>query len=170
MSQSPTTNRAKSLYFAQPYRPEAIGFYFTTLAEYENRVAANRDAFGQPIEEYELEAIHGPRWALFEALGTNQATIADWFDLLDAFDHDEDRYAVALYLAHEGYRIDELSCHWNGYKVYRGTAEQYAREMYDDCFDRPEWMIRYLDFDRLGRDMVLGGDITELAPELLVIG
>ncbi|MBO6674101.1 MAG: hypothetical protein JJ908_05905 [Rhizobiales bacterium] len=138
MSQSPQTNWAKSVYFAQPYSLDAIGFYFTSPEEYRNCVDDNRNALGRPIEEYELQYIDGERQAFFSALRINQANLGDWFDLLDALGNDQDRYLVACHLAEYGYEMDQLADHWDDHYVYRGSIADYAEDLIRDCEDLPD--------------------------------
>lgn len=165
---------AESVYFAQPYSLDAHGFYFLTLEEYQEKAAANRDRYGNPVEEYELQYIDGAYHRLFNALGVNQANLGEWFELLDELDDDEDRYLIACSLAEDGYAMADLAPKWDDYFIYHGTAEDYAREMVEEC--SREWLqmagnlANYVDYERLGRDMVLEGSITELEHNILLIG
>ncbi len=54
--------------------------------------------------------------------------------------------------------------------MYRGTAADYAAEIIADCYNLPDHIVSYIDYERLGRDMVLGGDITELDDGIILIG
>ena len=162
--------RAKSSYFAQPYNLSATGFYFEDLDDYNAKAEGLRDDYGQPVEEFELQYIDGDHARLFNALRVSQASLADWFDLLDDLDDDEDRYLIACHLADMGYAVDDLSQHWDDYRIYRGTAADYAEEVVSECYEVPGNLEAYIDYERLGRDMVLGGDITELEHDLILIG
>ncbi|PTW61689.1 antirestriction protein ArdA [Breoghania corrubedonensis] len=163
-------NGAKSMYFAQPYNLSAVGFYFTDLEDYQAKVKGLTDEFGYPVEEFELQYIDGDHARLFEALRISQASLADWFDLLDELDDDEDRYLIACHLAGEGYAIGELAERWDDYRLYRGTAADYAAEIVAECYEIPGNLEAYIDYERLGRDMVLGGDITEIEYGLILLG
>lgn len=161
---------AESVYFARPYSLCATGFYFTTLADYHVKADACRDDYGQPVEEFELQYIDGDAHQLFNALSVNQATLSAWFELIDALDPTEDRYLVACNLADEGCTIGELADRWDDFTIYHGTAEDYARDMIEYCEDLPERIAYYVDYQMMGRDMVIGGDITELTRDTLLIG
>lgn len=163
-------NRAESTYFAQPYSLSAVGFYFTDLADYEAKVAAAVDDHGSPVEEFEIQYIDGDDHELFAAVGVTQARLAAWFELLEELDADEDRKLIACHLAGLGYTIDDLSRRWNDYTLFRGTAADYAAEIVAECYELPANLEAYLDYERLGRDMVLGGDITELDHDLFLSG
>ncbi|WP_370874403.1 antirestriction protein ArdA [Amorphus orientalis] len=66
--------------------------------------------------------------------------------------------------------MDELADRWDDYSVYRGTAADYAEEIVSECYEIPGNLEAYIDYERLGRDMVLGGDIVELEHDLILIG
>lgn len=170
MSTASLNSGAESVYFAQPYSLDAHGFYFLTIEEYREKAAANRDRYGNPVEEYELQYIDGEHYRLFESLGVSQASLGRWFELLDELDDDDDRYLIACHLAENGERVEDLSSRWDDYSVYRGSAADYAREIVEDCYQLPENLVYYIDFERLGRDMVLEGSITEIEREVLLIG
>jgi hypothetical protein len=170
MSAGAFHGRAESMYFAQPYNISATGFYFADMNEYETKAAAAVDEFGQPVEEFELQYIDGDHAELFNALRVSQAGLADWFELVDSLGNDEDRYLIACHLADLGYAIGDLADRWDDYRIYRGTAADYAAEIIEDCYELPDNIVAYIDFERLGRDMVLGGDITELKYDVILIG
>lgn len=170
MSAGAFHGRAESMYFAQPYNLSATGFYFADLEEYQTKAATAVDDFGQPVEEFELQYIDGDHAELFRALRVSQASLADWFELVDALGSEEDRYLIACHLADLGYAIGDLADRWDDYSIYHGTAADYAAEFVADCYELPDNISAYIDYERLGRDMVLGGDITELKDEVILIG
>ena len=93
-----------------------------------------------------------------------------WFELVDELGNDEDRYLIACHLAELGYAIEELADRWNDYRIYRGTAADYAAEIIEDFYKLPDNIVAYIDYERLGRDMALSGEITELRYRLILIG
>lgn len=42
------------------------------------------------------------------------------------------------------------------------SLENYAREYIESCWDLPDHIEAYIDYERFGRDLELGGDITAL--------
>lgn len=49
------------------------------------------------------------------------------------------------------------------------TPDEYAMEITEESLgDFPEWVSRYIDYDVMGRDMVLNGDIIETEDGLLI--
>jgi hypothetical protein len=170
MSAPSSRNRAESSYFAQPYSISATGFYFTDLEDYRAKAATAKDDYGMPVEEFEIQYIDGDDAALFRAVGVSQASLADWFELLDELDGNEDGKIIACYLAGQGYGMEELSSGWDDYSLYRGTAAEYAEEFVSDCYQIPGNLAFYIDYEWLGRDMVLEGSIAEIKYDLLIIG
>jgi len=160
---------ADSVYFAQPYSLDATGFYFSDPEEYRRKADANRDRFGDPVEEYELQYINGEYYKLFDALGVSQASLAEWFELLDELGGDEDRYLIACHLADDGYAMSELAAKWDDFRVFRGTAAEYAEQIVDECYEVPGNLGRYIDYERLGRDMVLEGSVIEIERDVLLL-
>lgn len=160
---------AKSEYFAQPYSLDATGFYFSDLDGYRRKADTNRDRFANPVEEYELQFIDGEYHKLFNALGVNQANLPEWFELLDELDDDDDRYLIACHLADDGYAMSDISAKWDDYRVFRGTAAEYAEQIVDDCYEVPGNLDRYIDYERLGRNMVLEGSIVEIEHDVLLV-
>ncbi|KAA6490832.1 hypothetical protein DXT98_01340 [Agrobacterium sp. ICMP 7243] len=138
------------MYFAQPYTISATGFYFTDLEEYQTKAAAAVDDYGQPVEEFELQYIDGEFAELFNAVRVSQASLAEWFDLLDALGRDEDHYRIACHLAGLGYALDELADRWDDYSVYHGTAADYAAEIVADCYNLPDPIVSYSEYERPG--------------------
>ncbi|WP_413438190.1 antirestriction protein ArdA [Sulfuriferula sp. GW1] len=147
---------------AQPYSLDAMGFYFTDLADYETKFEANRDSFGAPVEEYEIEFIDGEGGELFSGLKIDQSTLDIWFDRVEELDKHE-RAALA-YLTGECLCMDV-----NGALVtigdvclYEGSAKEYAEEFFDEIYpDLPEGLRTYIDIEAFARDLELGGDIYE---------
>lgn len=113
----------------------AIGFYFTDFEDYQTKVATAVYAFGQPIEELELQYIDGEFSRLFEAVRVSQASLIAWFDLLEALGGDEDRHLIARHLAGLGNAVDELADRCDDYTLFRGTAADYVAEIVEKCYD-----------------------------------
>jgi hypothetical protein len=169
MSVAPQTG-AESTYFAQPYNLSATGFYFTDLEDYNAKASKARDDYGLPVEEFEIQYIDGDEAELFAAAGVTQASLRQWFDLLDELDGDADRIVIARHLLGLGYAMDDLTFHLDDYSVYHGSRADYARETVEECYQVPGNLAFYIDYDWLGRDMELEGAFTGIGHNLLVIG
>lgn len=87
---------------AQPYDLAANGFYFESLAEFQTKAKANRNDYGQPVEEYELQFIDGDAidCDLATAWAINQANIGQYFDAVDDWDdHGKRMFIIAVGLS-----------------------------------------------------------------------
>ncbi len=151
-------------YHATPYDISATGFYFSTLEEYRSRAACHRNEYGEPVEEYEIQFIDGDNAALFEAIGVNQANLADWFERFEDLDV-HDAYRLVALIEHFGYRPDEALDRLDELHLTEGSAADYAERYLDDSglMDQvPDSLRPYIDTDAFARDLLLNGDIIEL--------
>jgi hypothetical protein len=41
------------------------------------------------------------------------------------------------------------------------SVEEYAQQTTEECYDIPEHLANYVDYEAMGRDMTLGGDVSE---------
>ena len=72
----------------------------------------------------------------------------------------------AIYLSdYTGYDISEIIDCLDDIVLFQGTALEYAEEYIEDTgllHDMPENLRYYFDVEAFARDMVMGGDITEV--------
>ena len=151
-------------YHATPYDISATGFYFDTYKEYQTRAAAHRNANGDPVEEYEIQFIDGDSYRLFEAIGVNQANLKDWFERFEDMDDDEAVKLIIL-IEHFGYSVEDALDRIDDLHVFEGTAIEYAEELIESTgmLDQmPENLRTYFDTEAFARDMMLGGDISQV--------
>ncbi len=118
---NPAINRAKSLYFAQPYSVDAIGFYFNDYDEYLKKSCALRDINGSQVEEFELLFIHGDplECTLFEAVGVYQSNLKAYLELIDQADEND---IIELIIADDAGYIIDLECIDFDIDVYPNTT------------------------------------------------
>lgn len=149
-------------YYAQPYSLDATGFYFTSLEDYNEKVEALRDHFGNVVEEFEIMFIDGDDGQLFIACGINQANMATWFD--DVVQLVEREKAALFYLVSAaGYSISDAMDKIDEVCLYEGSLEDAAEELFDECYAHtiPENLLVYIDYKAFARDCEMGGDMTE---------
>jgi len=153
-----------NIYHATPYDISAEGFYFKTLEEYHDKAGSHRNEYGDPVEEYEIQFIDGENHALFAAIGVNQANLKLWFERFE--DLDDDDAVKAIYLAeHLGTPPEEIIDRLDEVYIFEGTPVEYAESYIEDTGllnEMPENLRYYFDTEAFARDMVLGGDITEV--------
>jgi len=151
-------------YHATAYDISATGFYFKTYEEYAEKASTYKNQYGDPVEEYEIQHVAGDNYQLFNALGINQANLDIWFSDFEGMSRDDE--AKAIYLAeYTGYDISEVIDRLDEITLFQGTALEYAAEYIEDTGllnDMPENLRYYFDTEAFARDMVLGGDITEV--------
>jgi len=159
---------------AQPYDPDATGFYFTSLDDYESKAAALRNRYGQPVEEFEIQFIDGPTDAmhLFNAATVHQGYLPAYFDALDGWD-DDDMLKATIAFA-ENITSDTLATitpHLLDIDVYhvdswRDLAEQFVD---DGLFGEiPDHLANYIDFDAMARDLQHDYSETRATGEVLI--
>ena len=160
--------------YAQPYDISAIGFYFETREEYEQKAASNRNQMGFPVEEYELQFIDGEDidCKLFDALSINQATFRKYLEACDEWSDDEKR-KVIIAVGECGYSFDLASDAPDSLEVdiyeldsLKELAEQFVDEgLYGEI---PAAIANYLDYDAIARDLGMEYSETVIAGVRLV--
>jgi hypothetical protein len=160
--------------FAQPYDLSAQGFYFKTPEAYREKAAANRNAYGSPVEEYEIQFIDGESIDahLFEALRVNQCDFPQFLEACDAWD-DQQKRKVILAVGECGYSFDLKTGDPEGFEVdiyeldtLRDLAEQLVDEGLYGVI--PASLQNYLDYDAIARDLGMDYSETTIAGMRLV--
>ncbi|WP_193188977.1 antirestriction protein ArdA [Nisaea sediminum] len=149
-------------YHATPYDISATGFYFSSYDDYLAKAADHRNAYGQIVEEFEIQFIDGDAFALFDALEVTQATLSAWFDQFEGLDGDEARKAIYL-ASHEGCAMDQILEQLEDVYLFEGTATEYAESYIKETglLDQiPENLRFYFDVEAFARDLQLGDDIA----------
>ncbi|SDG14201.1 antirestriction protein ArdA [Thalassobaculum litoreum] len=159
---------------AQPYDISASGFYFETAEQYETKAAKTVNAFGQRVEEFEIQFIDGEDidCALAKAWGLNQANVAAYLEAVDAWDDEEKRhYIIAVGecgYAHDDVADDPHSLDIDIYAVE--TLRELAEQFVDDGLfgDIPASLQFYIDYDAIARDLGMDYAETTIAGERLI--
>ena len=152
--------------YAQPYDISANGFYFETVDEYQALEAQCTNAYGQVVEEFEIQFIDGTSLdsALASAWNLDQATIWKFLDAVDGWD-DEQKIRFIIAVGECGYDRDafeeggahvDITYYEN--LTIRGLAEQYVDEgLFGEI---PDTIARYIDYDAIARDLAM--DYSEI--------
>jgi hypothetical protein len=92
---------------AQPYDISATGFYFESAEEYEAKAQNLRNAYGDEVEEFEIQFIDGERidCQLAKAIGLNQANFRDFLECAEAWE-DWQKINVIIAVGECGYDFD----------------------------------------------------------------
>ena len=117
-----------NIYHATPYDISAMGFYFKTYEEYCQKAKKHTNAYGQPVEEFEIQFIDGDNYELFNALRINQANLNEWFETYEDMD-DEDAAKVIYLIDHLGYTAydaNDIQNKLDDITLFKGTAIETA--------------------------------------------
>lgn len=151
-----------STFFAQPYSMDAVGFYFEALESYAVKSESLMDAFGNPVEEFEIQFIDGDDCELFSVCRINQGNLAVWFD--DVADlSDQEKTALFYLCSVSGYSLENALDKMEEVNLSEGNLKDVAEALFDEFYlnDVPESVRAYIDYEKYARDCELGGDLSE---------
>lgn len=155
--------QASIQFYAQPYNPDARGFYFSTAEAFEHQSGECFDRYGQPVEEFEIQFIDGTdeEADLFRACGVNQANLAEFIELLDETPSHE--LPAIAYLCDLGYTMNDARSRADEASIHPGYLSEAAEALFDECYlhQIPEHLHPYIDYDRFANDCRLAGDMVE---------
>ena len=159
---------------AQPYDLNATGFYFESLKEYASKAGENCNAYGDPVEEYEIQFIDGDDLdcALAKAWEINQANVGGYFETCGEWeDHQKKIFIIAV--GELGYGFDPEDVHPEEFDVdlyHVDSMNELAEQMVDEGLfgDIPDHLANYIDMDAIARDLGLDYAEIEIAGERLI--
>ncbi|GAA6176979.1 antirestriction protein ArdA [Sulfitobacter pacificus] len=160
--------------FAQPYDISANGFYFENGEEFTEKSSNNRNAYGDPVEEYEIQFIDGDAidCALAEAIGIHQGNFNRFFEIIDQWSDDEKlRYILAVGECGHDFDINrgdpgDLDVDIYHLNSMRELAEEFVAEgLFGDI---PGHLIHYINYDAVARDLAVDYTETEIAGDYLI--
>ena len=145
--------------YAQPYAFDARGFHFDSADQYNTRAEGTRTAYGEPVEEFEIQFIDGECLdaQLFDALSVNQGNFAAYLDATAQWSDDQ-KIRVIIAVGEAGYRFslgedepDDLDIDLYAIDSLSDLAVQFVE---DGLFgDIPKSIENYLDYDAIARDL-----------------
>ena len=147
--------------FAQPYDISAVGFFFGNIEEYETKSEKLRNAYGEPVEEFEIQFIDGEDidCALFRAFGVHQGDIDAYFEAVDTWE-DGQKINVILAVGEAGYSFDlgkddpdQFDIQIYEMDSMKELAEQFVEEgLFGEI---PESIQFYIDYEAIARDLAM---------------
>jgi len=151
-----------STFFAQPYNLDAVGFYFETLEAYTEKSENLLDAFGNPVEEFEIQFIDGDDCELFSVCGINQGNLQAWFETVADL-RDQEKTALFYLCSILGYNLENALDKLEDVNLSEGNLKDVAETLFDEFYlnDVPESVRAYIDYEKYARDCELGGDLCE---------
>lgn len=159
--------------YAQPYDISATGFFFDCADGFAELAKTNRNEYGDPVEEYEIQFIDGERLdaELADAFQLNQANLSKFFDLVDEWeDHQKIRFIIANRECGYGFNpetddIDALDVDIYEVESLKELAERFVD---DGLFgDIPAHLENYIDMDAIARDLAVDYAMTDIAGDRL---
>ena len=160
--------------YAQPYDLSANGFYFEAAQEYEAKTASNRNDYGEPVEEYEIQFINGETMdaELFKALGVHQGSVCQFLETAPEWE-DWEKINIIIASRECGYEFDIETDHPDhfGITVYHvDSLRELAIEFVNDGLfgEIPERLQHYIDYDALARDLAVEYSETVIAGTRLI--
>lgn len=159
---------------AQPYDITANGFYFESLEEYADKASNNRNDYGDPVEEYEIQFIDGDHidCDLAKAWRINQANIGPYFEACESWgDHDKTVFIIAVGEAGYSFDPDSVSPSGFGVEIYHvGSLKELAEQFVDEGLfgDIPDHLANYIDLHAIAHDLAHDYTETEIAGERLI--
>jgi len=154
--------------YAQPYDISATGFYFSSEAEFMQKVACAVNPCGQPVEEFEIQFIDGEGIdaQLFSALGVQQGDVGAFLEAIEDW-NDDDKTRVIIAVGECGYRFQFGKDEPGQYDIdlyecdsLRALAIQFVEEGL--LGDIPDRIQCYLDYDAIARDLGMDYAIAEI--------
>tara|TARA_R110001606_G_scaffold363430_2_gene517533 strand:- start:2737 stop:3246 length:510 start_codon:yes stop_codon:yes gene_type:complete len=152
-----------TMLYATPYDIDFDGFYFSDMDEFNTLYQQH------PCEEFEIQFIDGDNPQLFSSALIGQANLEQWFDELVNIADDEDKAIQVIYLLNLGYTLDDALNKSDDVCLFHGLAEDYAYELFNECYDIPESLVHYIDYEKFANDMLISSEITEYSRNIFII-
>jgi len=97
--------------------------------------------------------------------------LKECFDIVSSFDNNK-QTLFAVLLSDYSYSYDIVTLvnyAENNACLFEGSIADYAYELINDCYDLKSMgtLANYIDYDKFGNDLLLGGDIVELGYDCL---
>jgi len=159
--------------YAQPYDVSATGFYITSAEDYDTKAKGLTNAYGDPVEEFEIQFIDGERidCDLASAIGINQANFRDFLECAEAWE-DWQKINVIIAVGELGYDFDAQDDpdHYGIDLYHAGTMRDLAEQFVDEGLfgEVPSRFQFYIDYDAIARDLAVDYTEIEVAGERLI--
>lgn len=152
-------------FYAQPYSIDHQGFYFNDLESFHQGMS-KLNKLG--CEEVEIQFINGETYQaeLSKMASLGQCDIHLWFEVLEEFSSYQAQQLT--YLLDAGYSLYDALDKYEDVSIQECTAKDYAYDLIQDCYDLPDSLAFYLDYEAIARDMQINGEISEINHDLIV--
>jgi Antirestriction protein (ArdA) len=156
-------NKMTTQLHAQPYNSDAKGFNFQDMTQYQEQANNCLDAYGNIVEEFEIQFIDGDDAELFRACQIDQASLSTWFDDVEVLDQ-INKINLFYLVGCAGYTLEQGLDKIQEPNIYYGQLIDAATELFDECMlpEVPENIRFYIDYTKFARDCQLSGYMVEL--------
>lgn len=93
--------------------------------------------------------------------------IAHMAEIITDLASDDDKHAVN-FLAGLYDDLETIQDKIEDVEVFHGSRADYAQEITESCYDVPDYLIYYVNYDAMGRDMEINGEIIEVEHDVYV--
>jgi len=84
-------------------------------------------------------------------------------------DSDSEHVALDFLVNHLNYELNDIKGKLDAVCIFNGSRSDYAEELTADCGrEVPDWLSYYIDYDAIGRDMEINGEIVEIDHNIYV--
>ncbi len=154
---------------ALPYDTSAPGFYFMTVEDYRVLAAKAVNAYGDPVEEFEIQFIDGDLLdaELAKAFQLNQCNIQHFFEAADEWREDQ-KIKFIIAVGECGHNFDRASDDVDDLDVdiYEiGSLRELAEHFVEEGLlgEIPDNLAAYIDYDAFARDLAVDYSETVIA-------
>ena len=103
-------------------------------------------------------------WAIHDFEGFESIRLSEWESIERVHEFaefmQENGEVGGLALDHCNHDIQDAIRTLEGYMGCYSSVADYAQEIAESCMEIPDHLKVYIDYDRMGRDMVMSGDIV----------
>ena len=117
-------------------------------------------------EEYAIHDYEG-FWPFDVSEYSSIEELAQIAEILTHIDSEDSKHAIT-FIAGIYDDLDTILDKIKNVQIFHGSRGDYAEELTDNCCDVPRYLINYVDYDAMGRDMELNGEISEIEHHVLV--
>lgn len=149
--------------FAQPRNPDAKGFYFESMEEYEEGKKNCIDTFGSPVEEFEIQFIEGDSAEddLAKAFRLDQNNLERFFDCEVLSDGSKAKIYFLMDVCGMDFQDADQSV--DDVVLFDGDLDEAATDFFNEIYlsEIPGSVRNYIDYKAFARDLETGGDFYE---------
>ena len=160
--------------FAFPYNIDAVGFYYKSQEEFDEKAHGLTDCYGNGVEEFEIQFIDGDEidTEMAKAWRVNQVNQGRFFEVINDWDGDQ-KIKFIIAVGEGGYGFNFNSTHPDDFEIdiYEGVSmKELAEQFIDEGLfgEVPTHLEPYLDYDAISRDLSFDYTETRIAGVSLI--